>query len=158
MSDMIIKSANIINPNEEISGVHDIYIKDGKICGIDEDNTKLSSPIIIDADDCFVCPGLIDLSVRFREPGLEKDATISSESKAAVASGITTVCYMPDTQPIIDTPAQIKLVQEIFKNVDLCDVKILAGLNKNLDGQRLSSMSELKHAGAIAFTNIFIIF
>ena len=64
MSDMIIKSANIINPNEEISGVHDIYIKDGKICGIDEDNTKLSSPIIIDADDCFVCPGLIDLSVR----------------------------------------------------------------------------------------------
>ena len=155
MSDMIIKSANIINPNEEISGVHDIYIKDGKICGIDEDNTKLSSPIIIDADNCFVCPGLIDLSVRFREPGLEKDATISSESKAAVASGITTVCYMPDTQPIIDTPAQIKLVQEIFKNVDLCDVKILAGLTKNLDGERLSSMSELKHAGAIAFTNCF---
>ena len=45
---------------------------------------------------------------------------------------------MPDTQPIIDTPAQIKLVQEIFKNVDLCDVKILAGLTKNLDGERLS--------------------
>ena len=114
---MIIKSANIINPNEEISGVHDIYIKDGKICGIDEDNTKLSSPIIIDADDCFVCPGLIDLSVRFREPGLEKDATISSESKAAVASGITTVCYMPDTQPIIDTVIGVEISSSFFSKL-----------------------------------------
>ena len=155
MNDLIIKSANLINPSGEISGIHDIYIKDGKICGIDEDNTKLDSPKIIDAQDCYVCPGLIDLSVRFREPGLEKEATISSESKAAVASGITTVCYMPDTQPVIDTPAQIKLVQEIFKNVDLCDVRVLGALTRELDGERLSSMSELKHAGAIALTNCF---
>lgn len=115
MKDIIIKSGNIINPGGEVSGYHDIYIKDGIIIGIDEDNTKLNSPIIIDAENCIICPGLVDLSVRFRQPGLEKEATILSESMAAVSSGVTTVCYMPDTQPVIDTPAQIKLVEEIFK-------------------------------------------
>ena len=119
MKDIIIKSGNIINPGGEVSGYHDIYIKDGIIIGIDEDNTKLNSPIIIDAENCIICPGLVDLSVRFRQPGLEKEATILSESMAAVSSGVTTVCYMPDTQPVIDTPAQIKLVEEIFKNVNL---------------------------------------
>ena len=153
MSDLIIKSGNLINPGGDISGVHDIYIKNGDIIGIDEDNTKLNSPRIIDADGCYVLPGLIDLSVRFREPGLEKEATIHSESKAAVSSGITTVCYMPDTQPVIDTPAQIKLVEEIFKNVNLCKVKVLASLTKGLDGSTLSPMVELKEAGAVGLTN-----
>ena len=153
MSDLIIKSGNLINPGGDISGVHDIYIKNGNIIGIDKDNTKLNSPEIIDANGCYVVPGLIDLSVRFREPGLEKEATIYSESKAAVSSGVTTVCYMPDTQPVIDTPAQIKLVEEIFKNVNLCKVKVLASLTKGLDGKTLSPMMELKQAGAIGLTN-----
>jgi len=153
MNDLIIKSGNIVNPGGEISGVHDIYVKSGNIIGIDEDTKKLNSPIIIDAEDCIVCPGLIDLSVRFREPGLEKEATILSESKAAVSSGVTTVCYMPDTQPVIDTPAQIKLIEEIFKNTNLCKVKVLASLTKGLKGSSLSPMAELKQAGAIALTN-----
>ena len=155
MSDLIIKSGNLVNPGGDISGVHDIYIKDGIIIGIDEDTTKLNSPVIIDAEDCIVCPGLVDLSARFREPGLEKEATILSESKAAVSSGVTTVCYMPDTQPIIDTPAQIKLVEDIFKTVNLCKVKVLASLTKDLDGNRISPMMELKQAGAIALTNCY---
>tara|TARA_B100000767_G_C19745247_1_gene528176 strand:- start:44 stop:1321 length:1278 start_codon:yes stop_codon:yes gene_type:complete len=155
MSDLIIKSGNIVNPGGEISGVHDIYIKSGNIIGIDEDTAKLNSPKIIDAEDCIVSPGLVDLSVRFREPGLEKEATILSESKAAVSSGVTTVCYMPDTQPVIDTPAQIKLVEEIFKNVDLCKVKVLASLTKGLQGESLSPMMELKQAGAKGLTNCF---
>ena len=153
MNDLIIKSGNIVNPGGEISGVHDIYVKSGNIIGIDEDTKKLNSPIIIDAEDCIVCPGLVDLSVRFREPGLEKEATILSESKAAVSSGVTTVCYMPDTQPVIDTPAQIKLVEEIFKNTNLCKVKVLASLTKGLEGNSLSPMAELKQAGAKALTN-----
>ena len=153
MKDIIIKSGNIINPGGEVSGYHDIYIKDGFIIGIDEDNTKLNSPIIIDAENRIICPGLVDLSVRFRQPGLEKEATILSESMAAVSSGVTTVCYMPDTQPVIDTPAQIKLVEEIFKNVNLCKVKVLASLTKDLDGNRLSPMMELKQAGAVGLTN-----
>ena len=76
MSDLIIKSGNLVNPGGDISGVHDIYIKDGIIIGIDEDTTKLNSPVIIDAEDCIVCPGLVDLSARFREPGLEKDCLL----------------------------------------------------------------------------------
>ena len=155
MSDLIIKSGNLVNPGGDISGVCDIYIKNGKIIGIDEDNTKLNSPKIIDAENQIVCPGLVDLSVRFREPGLEKEATIYSESMAAISSGVTTVCYMPDTQPVIDTPAQIKLVENIFKDVDLCKVKVLASLTKNLDGKNLSPMMELKQAGAIGLTNCF---
>ena len=155
MNDLIIKSGNIVNPGGEISGTHDIYIKSGNIVGIDEDITKLNSPIIIDAENCIVSPGLVDLSVRFREPGLEKEATILSESKAAVSSGVTTVCYMPDTQPVIDTPAQIKLVEEIFKNIGLCKVKVLASLTKGLKGDSLSPMVELKQAGAKGLTNCF---
>ena len=153
MNDLIIKSGNLVNPGGQFSGVHDIYIKDGVIIGIDEDNKKLNSPIIIEAENCIVCPGLVDLSVRFREPGLEKEATVASDSKAAVSSGVTTVCYMPDTQPVIDTPAQIKLVEEIFNNIGICKVKVLAALTKGLDGNKLSSMVELRESGAVALTN-----
>ena len=141
-----------VNTNKDVK----IYnIPNGKIIGIDEDTTKLNSPKIIDAENLIVCPGLIDLSVRFREPGLEKEATIQSESRAAVSSGVTTVCYMPDTQPVIDTPAQIKLVENIFENIDLCKVKVLASLTRGLDGKNLSPMMELKQAGAIGLTNCF---
>ncbi len=153
MDDLIIKSGKLVNPGGEISGIHDIFIKNGNIVGIGKDNQKLNSPKIIDAAGYIVCPGLVDLSVRFREPGLEKEVNILSESKAAVSSGITTVCYMPDTQPVIDTPAQIKLVEEIFKSVALCKVKVLASLTKGLEGNILSSMAELKNAGAIGLTN-----
>ena len=84
---------------------------------------------------------------------LEKEATVASESKAAVSSGVTTVCYMPDTQPVIDTPAQIKLVEEIFNNIGICKVKVLAALTKGLDGNKLSSMAELTESGAVGLTN-----
>ena len=154
MNDLIIKSGNLVNPGGQFSGVHDIYIKDGVIIGIDEDNKKLNSPIIIEAENCIVCPGLVDLSVRFREPGLEKEATVASESKAAVSSGVTTVCYMPDTQPVIDTPAQIKLVEEIFNNIGICKVKVLAALTKGLDGNKLSSMVELKRIWSRSFNKL----
>ena len=62
---------------------------------------------------------------------------------------------MPDTQPVIDTPAQIKLVENIFENIDLCKVKVLASLTRGLDGKNLSPMMELKQAGAIGLTNCF---
>ena len=60
---------------------------------------------------------------------------------------------MPDTQPVIDTPAQIKLVEEIFNNIGICKVKVLAALTKGLDGNKLSSMVELIESGAVALTN-----
>ena len=64
----------------------------------------------LDARGLVVCPGLVDLCARLREPGLEHKATIASETAAAAAGGITTLCCPPDTQPVIDTPAVAQLV------------------------------------------------
>ena len=153
MNEILIKSGQVINPLVKIVEKLDIAIKDGIVVGVGNNANVLENPKIIDASDCYVSPGLIDLAVRFREPGLEQEATVERESKAAISSGVTTVCYMPDTQPVIDTPGQVKLVQNIFNQSSDCKVYPLAALTRNLNGDQLSSMMELRQAGAIGVTN-----
>jgi len=111
MNDILIKNARIVNEGKIFDG--DVHIQDKYIVEIDSSiSVKSNKTKVIDAENKFLIPGIIDDQVHFREPGLTHKATIATESKAAVAGGITSFIEMPNTTPQATT---IKLVEDKFK-------------------------------------------
>jgi dihydroorotase len=109
---------------------------------------------VIDAADQVVIPGLVDINARLREPGQEHKATIASETRAAAAGGITTLCVQPDTDPIIDTPAVSELIHHRAQQAGFARVVTLGALTLQLGGEHLSEMEELiREGGCIAVSN-----
>jgi dihydroorotase len=103
---LLIKGGRVIDPSQKIDGLYDLLIEDGKITALDKpgaipDKRASGAPTrIIDAKDRWVLPGLIDIHVHLREPGLEYKETIESGTRAAVAGGFTSVACMANTQPV----------------------------------------------------------
>ncbi|MDF1588569.1 MAG: dihydroorotase [Gammaproteobacteria bacterium] len=148
-----IANGRIINPASQMDSHHDIFISDGKIIAIADELADFEADQIIDARGQIVCPGLIDLCARLREPGQEHTATIDSETRAAVKGGITSLCIPPDTAPVIDTPAVVELIEDRAKKAGRAMVYTIGALTQNLQGDLLSEMLALKKAGCIGISN-----
>lgn len=150
---LLIKKGRIIDPANNIDKEGDLYIADGRIVSVLKAVSGFDPDQVLDAKGLWVCPGIIDLGARFREPGLEHKATIHSESVAAAAGGVTTVCYPPDTDPVIDTPAVAELIHQRATATGRIHIHTIAALTQELDGELLAEMAELKEAGCIAVSN-----
>ncbi len=151
---LAIKGGHLIDPANRVNGKRDLYIDgEGFVVGVGRAPSGFKPRRSIDATDKIVCPGLIDLRARLREPGLEHKATIESELKAAVAGGITTLCCPPDTRPVIDTPAMAQMIQSSAWRLGYAFIHPLGALTQNLEGKKLSNMEALDDAGCVAFTN-----
>jgi dihydroorotase len=107
----------------------------------------------IDAYGRIVCPGLVDLRARLREPGQEHKATIASETRAAARGGITTLCCPPDTDPVVDTPAVAELIHRRAELQGMARVMVLGALTQGLNGTHLSEMEALKREGCVGVSN-----
>jgi dihydroorotase len=153
MSQVHIKQGRIIDPINKIDRIGSVYIENGKIVSVTDEPAGFSPGKIIDAREQIVCPGFIDLGVRLREPGQSRKATFKSETAAAAAAGITTLCLQPDTSPVIDTPAVAELIKELAEKAGYPQVYPIAALTRKLEGAELSSMLSLKQAGCIAVGN-----
>ncbi len=132
----VIKNGHLIDPANDISKKADVFISDeGFIQAIGKAPAKFEIKSEIDASGQIVCPGLVDLRARPREPGLEYKATIESETLAAVSAGITTFCCPPDTQPVIDTPAMAQMIQHRAWRFGMSFIHPMGALTKNLEGK-----------------------
>lgn len=149
-----IANGHIIDPANNVNQTGDLFIDGGDIIGlIDECPKDFKFAKEIDASGQIVCPGLIDLCARLREPGQEYKATVSSETKAAIAAGITTICCPPDTDPIIDTPAVAELIFHQASISQKSRVLPLGALTHGLAGETLAEMYALKSAGCVGVSN-----
>jgi dihydroorotase len=148
-----LKGGRVIDPANKIDGVLDVYIADGRIAALGGAPEDFGAAREIDASGCIVCPGLVDLCARVREPGQEHKATIATESVAAAAGGITTLCCPPDTNPVVETPADIELIRLRAEKVGKTRIVTLGALTHGLDGERLSEMAALKNAGCVGVSN-----
>ena len=148
-----IKNGRVINPASQLDGEFDIFIADEKIVAVGEQPSNFNVEQSIDATGLIVCPGLIDMSARLRESGQEHTATIDSETRAAAAGGITSLCVPPDTDPLIDTPAAVELIEERAKKAARAMVYPIGALTQGLKGELLTEMAALKTAGCIGFSN-----
>jgi len=151
---LFIKQGHVVDPANNIDGVHDVYIANGKIAGIGNKPEGFKATKTIDAKNQIVIPGIVDICARLREPGQEYKGTISTETAAAAAGGITTVCVPPDTDPCIDTTAVAELIHQRATAAANCHVVTQAALTLGLEGEYLSEMATLKtQASCVGVSN-----
>jgi dihydroorotase len=148
-----LKGGRVIDPANKVDDILDVYVADGRIAALGGAPEGFGSAQEIDASGCIVCPGLVDLCARVREPGQEHKATIATESVAAAAGGITTLCCPPDTNPVVETPADIELIRLRAEKIGKTRIVTLGALTHGLDGERLSEMAALKNAGCVGVSN-----
>lgn len=148
-----IVGGRLIDPAAGIDQVIDLFIAEGRVAGIEHAPAGFVAERTLDASGQIVIPGLIDLAARLREPGQEHKATIASETRAAAAAGITTLCCYPDTEPVAQSPAEVKLIQQRADAAGFCRVFTIGALTQGLKGKALSEMAALKQAGCVGVTN-----
>ena len=147
-----IKNGRLIDPRNSIDRVSDVFIASGKVAGIGAAPEGFSANQTIDASDLVVCPGLVDLSARLREPGFEYKATLESELLAAAAGGVTSLACPPDTDPVLDEPGLVEMLKHRAKLLNLAHVYPLGALTRRLEGKNLTEMCELAEAGCVGFS------
>lgn len=150
-----ISHGRIIDPINNIDQTADLFIEDGRILGVGKAPKNFKADQEIDASKLIVCPGLVDLCARLGEPGQEQKATIASETRAAAASGITSICCPPDTIPVIDTPAVVELILQRASSSQHSRVFPLGAMTHGLQGEALAEMDALKSAGCIGVSNAY---
>jgi len=149
---ILIRNGRVIDPAAGVDRVTDVYIHEGRIAALDA-LEGFQPERTIDASSCLVIPGLVDLCARLREPGAEHKATIASELRAAAAGGVTTLCVPPDTDPVIDTPAVVDMIQRRSRQLGLATVHTLGAMTQGLQGEMLAEMDTLKAAGCVGVSN-----
>jgi dihydroorotase len=142
-----IINGRLVDPANDVDGPADLHIADGLVAAVGPVPAGFRADRTLDARGQVVCPGLIDLCARLREPGAEHKATIASETLAAAAAGITTICCPPDTQPVIDTPAVAQLIAQTAERAGRSRVIPAGALTQRLEGEQISEMAALKDAG-----------
>ncbi len=149
---LLIQNGWVVDPKNKIDGKMDILIEDGVIKEV-APKIDVEAEERIDASGKMVAPGLVDLHVHFREPGLEYKEDIETGSRAAAKGGVTTVVCMPNTSPVIDNKAQVRYVMERGREVGLINVLTSGCITKGQKGEELSEMASMKEAGAVAVTD-----
>ena len=148
-----IAGGRVIDPVTRRDEVLDVFIDGDTIVALGRTPAGFKPARVIDARGAIVCPGFTEVGARLREPGAEHKATIASELEAAAASGFTTVCCMPDTNPVIDTPAVVELVNQRARGVRGARVRCIGALTQDLGGSVLAEMAALKEIGCVGVAN-----
>lgn len=149
---IVIKNGRVIDPASRTDDALDILIEDDSIADISRGIPVRDGCGVIDAGGCLVLPGLIDMHVHFREPGREDIETIYGGSKVAARGGFTSVCTMPNTDPVIDNQALVRFIKLEAEKGPI-NVFPAATITKGMKGEEISEMGELIGAGAVGFTD-----
>ncbi len=152
MKNLLIKGGRVIDPSQGIDGIRDVLIEKGKIAAIGE-KLDAKGAEVIDAAGKLVTPGLIDIHVHLRDPGLEYKEDIVSGTAAAVAGGFTAVACMPNTKPINDNQVVTRYILDKAAKEGHCRVYPVASITKGLDGESLSEIGELRECGCPAISD-----
>src|SRR6266403_919752 len=151
---LLIQNGYIIDPAQGLNTGKNLLVEDGRIIGLPSYSDSISDDVeVFDATGLIVAPGFIDMHVHLREPGHEYKETIASGAAAAVAGGFTTICAMPNTNPINDNAAVTRFVIEQAERAGLASVFPIGAITKNSAGTELAEMGEMKDAGIIAVSD-----
>ena len=150
---ILVRGGRVIDPSCSIDETADLLVQDGVIKGTDGSIAAPDGATVIEAKGLVVCPGFIDLHCHLREPGFEYKETIASGTAAAAKGGFTTVCAMPNTDPVADTRATVDFVLRKGAEEGLVRVVPVGCVTKGSAGRELAEMAELAEAGVIGFSD-----
>ncbi len=149
---LLIKDGRVIDPKSELDESLDLLIDGGRIAGMGKFPRSEEYETIIDAKGKIIAPGLVDVHVHFRDPGLTYKEDITTGAAAAAAGGFTTVVCMANTKPVVDS---VETLSELLERAKKLPIHVLsaAAVTKGLAGRELVPMKELRQAGAAGFTD-----
>ena len=149
---LLLKNAHVIDPQVGLNETADILIRDGKIVEVGN-NLAMEKGVERDLGGKIVVPGLVDMHVHLREPGLEQKEDIESGTRAAAHGGFTAICAMPNTDPVVDDAVAVEYVKAVAAAKGACRVHVAGSCTKDLAGEVLSDMGDMVAHGAVAFTD-----
>lgn len=154
MGKIYIQNGRVIDPSVQVDRNADLVISDGVIEGVYDCGTAVPEPEaeVIDAEGKWVMPGFIDVHVHLREPGMEYKEDIASGCRSAAAGGFTTVCPMPNTNPITDCVDVVEYIKKKAENANGVKVLPSAAITVGQKGEELTDMAALKAAGVCGFS------
>ena len=148
---LLIKNGHVIDPEIKLDMVRDVLIQDDRIVRVDE-NISDAADEVIDANGMYVMPGFIDLHVHLRDPGLTYKETLATGGAAAARGGVTTICAMPNTTPVIDTRELVEEVHERAKKESPVHVIQIGAITKEQKGEELADIKGMGEAGCHAIS------
>jgi dihydroorotase len=149
---ILIRGGRVIDPKQKLDQKLDILIENKQITKIEKKITKKNIRVI-DAKNCIVSSGFIDLHCHLRDPGRPDKETIETGSQAAVAGGFTSVCCMPNTDPPIDNEGIVNYIYKEAARVNLCRVFPIGAITKKRAGKEITEFGELIRAGVKGFSD-----
>lgn len=149
---LLIQGGHVIDPGR-VNGVADVLIENGTISAVGPALKAPAGATVIQAKGQLVLPGFVDLHVHFREPGFEYKETIQSGTAAAVAGGFTTVCAMPNTNPVNDNQAVTEFMLERAKAAGNAHLYPIGAITKKSEGKELAEIGDLRRAGCVAISD-----
>ncbi len=149
---ILITGGHVIDPGR-FNGVADVLIDAGRIVAVGPQLKAPAGATKIDAKGRLVLPGFVDLHVHFREPGFEYKESIQSGAAAAVAGGFTSVCCMPNTNPVNDNQAITEFMLDRARAAGLANIFPIGAITKGSEGKELAEIGDLRRAGCVAISD-----
>lgn len=153
MTTLLIKNAHVLDPSQGLDGKLSVLVKDGSIASIAESIDAPADAEVIDAEGLHLFPGFVDIHTHLREPGREDKETIATGTRAAAAGGFTSVCPIPNTNPVIDSQTGLKFVLARAESEGCVNVFPYASVTKGQEGEQIVEFGDLVQNGAKGFTD-----
>lgn len=150
---LLIKNGRVIDPSQNMDDTLDILVERGKVKEIGKGLKGPENAEVIDAKGCYVTPGLVDMHVHLRDPGLEYKEDIVTGTRAAAAGGFTSVACMPNTSPVNDNKTVTTYIIDKAASQGVVNVFPVGAITKGSKGESLAEMGELKEAGCVAVSD-----
>src|SRR5579884_2947694 len=152
MPKLVVRNGRVIDPAGGLDTICDVFCVNGYIASIGEKIYAVGAEEF-DASGMIVAPGFIDMHVHLREPGFEHAETIESGARAAAAGGFTSICCMPNTSPVNDSPNVTSYIIDRAKSDAVVNVFPIGAITKNSAGEELASIGAMKQAGIVAISD-----
>ncbi len=153
MKPILIRGGRVIDPSSGTDGAADVLLVDGKVNAVSAKLAPRGDAEVLDAKGCVVAPGFVDLHVHLREPGREDVETIETGARAAAAGGFTTVCAMPNTDPVTDNQAAVGFIVSQARRAATARVYPIGAVSLGQKGEQLAEFGELVAAGAVGVSD-----
>jgi dihydroorotase len=150
---VLFEGGRVVDPSQGLDSTADVLVVAGKIAKVGQGIEAPENARVVPCAGRLVLPGLVDLHVHLREPGAEHKETIASGARAAAAGGFTSICAMPNTDPVIDSPATVGFVAAAGREAGLARVYPVGAISIGQKGEQLTEIGELVEAGAVAITD-----
>ena len=148
---ILLENGRVVDPSQKLDKIASLLIVNGKIAAIDPANDQIPTDVErLDASNAIVAPGLVDMHVHLREPGYEEAETVATGARAALAGGFTSIACPPNTNPPIDTQANVALIRELAARAKACNVYPICCISKGRKGEELAELGILFESGAVA--------